>query len=143
MSLVSRVGNELLKKYFPKSAQFFQELNEFWRNKTRGVVNMEFGSFYTMAINLPMVHEVKAIPHVDGMNVAFGPCALMPFGEPASIIIIICIIAHSYISGFFPSDVRAWFVNHSLRLIFQVPTAVWTYTLSTLVIHYNADIQGI
>jgi hypothetical protein len=95
MYLVSQVGNELFKKYFPKSARFFQELDEFWQNKTKGVVNMEFGSFYTMAINLPMVHEVKAIPHVDRMNVAFGPCAIMPFGEPTSIIIIFCIIAHS------------------------------------------------
>jgi len=50
---------------------------------------MEFGSFYTMAINLPMVQEVKTIPHVDGMNVAFGPCAIMPFGEPTSIFFLI------------------------------------------------------
>ena len=91
--LVSQVGNELLKKYFPKAAQFSGELDEFWRNKTKGIVNMDFGCFYTMAINLPMVHEVKAIPHVDGMNVAFGPCGVMPFGEPASI--FFCIIAHS------------------------------------------------
>jgi hypothetical protein len=47
-----------------------------------------------------------------------------------------------YNAGFFPSGVRAWFVNHSLQLIFQVPTAVWTYTLSSLIIHYNADSQG-
>jgi len=79
--LVSRVGNELFEKYFPNAAEFFRELDEFWRNETKGLVNMEFGSFYTMAINLPMVHEVKTIPHVDGMNVAFGPCAIMPFGE--------------------------------------------------------------
>jgi hypothetical protein len=83
--LASRVGNELFKKYFPKAAEFFRELDEFWRDKTKGAVNMEFGFFYTMAINLPMVHEVKAIPHVDGMNVAFGPCAIMPFGELTSI----------------------------------------------------------
>lgn len=85
MYLASRVGNELFKKYFPKAAEFFRELDEFWRDKTKGAVNMEFGFFYTMAINLPMVHEVKAIPHVDGMNIAFGPCAIMPFGELTSI----------------------------------------------------------
>ena len=83
--LASQVGNELLKKYFPKAAEFFRELDEFWQRKTKGAVNMEFGFFYTMAINLPMVHEVKAIPHVDRMNVGFGPCAIMPIGARTSI----------------------------------------------------------
>ena len=104
---------------------------------------MEFGYFYTMAINLPMVHEVKSIPHADGMNIAFGPCAIMPFGEPTSIFFFfVQLLIPISLSGFFASGVRAWFVNHSLRLILQVPTAVWTYTLSTLIIHYNADTQG-
>jgi hypothetical protein len=78
-----------LEKYFPNAAEFFRELDGFWRNETKGLVNMEFGSFYTMAINLPMVHEVKTIPHVDGMNIAFGPCAIMPFGEPTCIFFLI------------------------------------------------------
>jgi hypothetical protein len=86
--LVSQVGNKLFEEYFPNAAEFFRELDEFWRNKTEGLVNMEFGSFYTMAINLPMVHEVKTIPHVDGMNIAFGPCAIMPFGEPTCIFFV-------------------------------------------------------
>jgi len=82
MYLVSRVGNELFRIYFPKAAEFLQGLDKFWQNKTNGIVNMEFGFFYLMAINLPMAHEVKSIPHVDGMNAAFGPCAIMPIGEP-------------------------------------------------------------
>lgn len=94
MYLVSRVGNELFKTYFPKAARFFQEIDTFWQGKTKGVVKMEFGFFYTMAINLPTVHEVKALPHVDGMNVAFGPCAIMPFGERTSIFFLI--IADSF-----------------------------------------------
>src|SRR5271169_1117509 len=85
MCLISQVGNELFRRYFPNAARFFQGVDRFWQNKTDSIVNMEFGFFYTMAINLPMTHEVKVIPHVDGMNLAFGPCAIMPFGEPASI----------------------------------------------------------
>ena len=50
---------------------------------------MEFSSFYTMAINLPMVHEVKTIPHIDGMNITFGPCTIMPFGELTCIFFLI------------------------------------------------------
>ena len=87
-----------------------------------------------------MVHQVKTIPHVDGMNIAFGPCAIMPFGELSSI--LFGIIVYFHISGFFPSGVLAWFVNHTLHLILQVPTAVWTYMLSTLIIHYNTDTEG-
>ena len=67
-----------------------------------------------MAINLPMVHEVKSIPHVDGMNIAFGPCAIMPFGEPASIFFFVQLLIPISISGFFASGVRAWFVNQPL-----------------------------
>ena len=44
--------------------------------------------------------------------------------------------------GFFPSGVQAWFVNHTAGIIFQVPTCVWTFALSALNIHYNADTQG-
>lgn len=47
---------------------------------------MEFGSFYTMAINFPMYHEVKTVPHTDGMNLAFGQCAIMPIGTFCSFI---------------------------------------------------------
>ena len=66
---------------------------------------MEFGFFYTMAINIPMVHQVKTIPHVDGMNITFGPCAIMPFGELSSI--LFGIIVYFHISGIFPSGVLA------------------------------------
>jgi hypothetical protein len=68
-------------KYFPKAAMFCRELDDFWKKKTNGQVNMEFGLFYTMAINLPMEHEVKTIPHIDGMNIAFCPCAVLPIGQ--------------------------------------------------------------
>jgi hypothetical protein len=49
---------------------------------------MEFGHFYTMAINFPMAHEVKAIPHVDGKNLAFGACAILPIGADFSTIFL-------------------------------------------------------
>jgi len=33
-----------------------------------------------------MAHEVKAIPHVDSMNLAFGACAICPIGVEFSTI---------------------------------------------------------
>lgn len=78
---LSRVGNELFKKYFPKAAIFLNELDDFWKKTTKGHVSMEFGFFYTMAINIPITREVKAIPHIDGRNIAFCPCAILPIGE--------------------------------------------------------------
>lgn len=41
---------------------------------------MDFGLFYTMAINVDQGQRVKSIPHRDRMNLAFGVCAIMPFG---------------------------------------------------------------
>jgi hypothetical protein len=70
---------------------------DFWKNKTNGEVNMEFGSFYTMAINFPMEHEVKSIPHIDGMNLAFGPCAILPIGGAFSTILSHLLIQPSYL----------------------------------------------
>lgn len=135
------MGNELFARYFPKAARFYQEVNEFWQTKSGGLVKMEFGHFYTMAINFPMYQEVKAIPHTDGLNFASAPCGIFPFGVWFRSITYL--LADSrFVAGFFPSDVRSWFVNHKARIILQVPTAVWTFTLSALEIHYNADTQG-
>jgi hypothetical protein len=41
---------------------------------------MELGLFYTLAINIDMGERVKSIPHRDAMNLAWGVCAIMPFG---------------------------------------------------------------
>jgi len=41
---------------------------------------MDFGLFYTMAINVDMGERVKSIPHRDVMNLAWGVCAIMPIG---------------------------------------------------------------
>jgi hypothetical protein len=76
-----QVGNELFLKYLPKTAKFFQEINAFWKMQTKGKVEMEFGHFYIMAINFPKAREVKAVPHVDGMNLAFGTCTILPIGD--------------------------------------------------------------
>jgi len=84
--LLRQVGNELFLKYFPNTAKFSQEINEFWKGETDGEVEMEFGHFYGMAINFPMAHEVKAIPHVDSMNLAFGACSICPIGVEFSTI---------------------------------------------------------
>lgn len=83
--MLRKVGNELLEKYFPKTTSFLSRLNDFWYEKTEGKTVMEFGHFYTMAINFPIVHKVQTIPHTDGLNLSFGPCAIMPFGEFTSI----------------------------------------------------------
>ncbi|KAF8275614.1 hypothetical protein DL93DRAFT_2234762 [Clavulina sp. PMI_390] len=79
VKLALKVGNEFFATYFPKVAAFCLELDAFWKEKTNGEAAMDFGHFYTMAINFPMVTEVKAVPHVDRMNLGFGPCAIMPF----------------------------------------------------------------
>jgi hypothetical protein len=42
---------------------------------------MDFGLFYTMAINVDIKEQsVKSIPHRDLMNLAWGVCVIMPFG---------------------------------------------------------------
>lgn len=79
--VLSKVGNELFEKYFPKAALFLNGLNDFWSMQTEGKTVMEFGHFYTMAINFPINHEVQSIPHMDSLNLAPVPCAIMPFGE--------------------------------------------------------------
>jgi hypothetical protein len=67
--------------------KFFQEINAFWKMQTNGKVEMEFGHFYIMAINFPKAREVKAVSHVDGMNLAFGACTILPIGDKTSILL--------------------------------------------------------
>lgn len=67
-------------RYFPGVATLCKELDEFWYKKLG--YKMEFGLFYTMAINVDINGErVKSIPHRDARNLAWGVCAIFPFGE--------------------------------------------------------------
>lgn len=42
---------------------------------------MEFGLFFTLAINAPIQRPVETIPHRDSMNLAFGVCAIFVYGK--------------------------------------------------------------
>lgn len=97
-----RVGNELLRTYFPRVAEFYKEVGEFWEKKTHGEVKMPFGHYFTLAINFPMTREVKSTVHLDKMNFAAGPCGIMPFGELIHVIRHYELIYHIILARFLP-----------------------------------------
>ena len=72
---------------------------------------MDFGLFYSMAINVDMGEQVKSIPHHNVMNLAFGVCAIMAFGT-------LCILSTNLVAdiifdaGFFPDGIITWLINH-------------------------------
>lgn len=76
-----RITTELLQKYFPGIADLYRRADEFWADKTKGHVQMEFGLFYSMAINVDMGERVISIPHRNSLNLAFGVCSIWAFGE--------------------------------------------------------------
>lgn len=100
---------------------------------------MEFGYYYTMAINVPMQNPVKTTVHRDVMNFASGPCAIMPYGRSFLSCGRMELIG---LAGFFPSHLRVWLVCYTLGIVLQIPSAVWTWILSALITHFNLDTHG-
>ena len=66
--------------YFPGIASLCWEVDALWHAEARVKPQMDFGLFYNMAINVDVGEQVKSIPHHDVMNLAFGVCAIIPFG---------------------------------------------------------------
>jgi len=66
--------------YFPGIALLCQEVDAQWHAEATVKPRMDFGLFYSMAINVDTGERVKSILHCDVMNLTFGVCAIMPFG---------------------------------------------------------------
>jgi hypothetical protein len=78
--------SELLKWYFPGVASLYSQVNDFWVEKSN--TGMEFGLFFNLAINMDMGGvQVRSTPHRDVMNIAFGTCIIIPFGEQ---VLLVC-----------------------------------------------------
>jgi hypothetical protein len=127
--------------YFPGVASLFREVDAFWHENSTKKPRMEFGLFYTMAINVDMGRRVKSIPHRDTMNLAWGICAILAFGAlrfiavgfPADIM---------YYAGFFHDGQLAWLVNLEAGIVIQIPSGVFYFCLSSIITHFNVDRHG-
>jgi hypothetical protein len=106
MPCYRKVVTELMWAYFPGIASLCQELDVFWHEKGVEKPQMDFGLFYSMAINVDMGARVKSIPHRDVMNLAWGVCAILAFGAPCSIVPEIpadlCVIQASLLTANWP-----------------------------------------
>jgi hypothetical protein len=103
---------------------------------------MEFGLFFNLAVNLDMGGvQVRSVPHRDVMNIAFGVCVIMAFGE-AFWLICRNNNDNSYIAGFFPHGLHAWLVNLEAGLVIQLPPMVPYFCCSSLITHFNVDKHG-
>jgi hypothetical protein len=130
--------------YFPGLAKLCREVDEDWHLKGEIKPRMEFGHFYSMAINVDIPgRPVKSIPHRDLMNLAWGVCIIMAWGVfyPFTSTVFTPDVYHINI-GFFPDGTLAWLVNHEAQIIIQIPTAVFYFCLSSIITHYNVDLNG-
>lgn len=85
--------SELLKQYFPGVASLYSRVNDFWVEKSK--IGMEFGLFFNLAINMDMGGvRVRSTPHRDVLNIAFGTCIIMPFGELVLLVCWTAMVAH-------------------------------------------------
>ena len=124
--------------YFPGVASLFWEVDVFWYEKGSKKPRMDFGLFYTMAINVDMGQRVKSIPHHDVMNLAWGICAILAFGAPWPVE-----AGHPadvmYYTGFFADSQLAWLVNLEAGVVIQIPSGVFYFCLSSIITHFNVD----
>jgi hypothetical protein len=127
--------------YFPGIASLYQEVDEFWHEKGSAKPQMDFGLFYTMAINVDMGPRVKSNPHRDVMNLAWGICVILAFGA-------LCFMAAGLPAdpmhpiGFFADGQLAWLVNLEAGIVIQIPSGVFYFCLSSIITHYNVDRRG-
>ncbi len=127
--------------YFPGIASLCQEVDAQWHAEATVKPRMDFGLFYSMAINVDMGEQVKSIPHHNVMNLAFGVCAIMAFGT-------LCILSTNLVAdiifdaGFFPDGIIVWLVNHKAKIVIQIPSTVFYFCLSSIITHYNLDTHG-
>jgi hypothetical protein len=136
-----KIATELTQLYFPGIASLCRELDAFWYENSETKPRMEFGLFYTLAINIDMGERVKSIPHRDAMNLAWGICAIMPFGMVWFMLedYKFCGWHIVYNAGFFPDGLLAWLVNHEANIVIQIPSGVFDFCLSSIITHYNVD----
>ncbi len=73
-----------MELYWPGITSLCRKLDAFWYENASGRPQMDFGLFYTLVINVDLGKRVKSILHRDRMNLAFGVCAIMPFGGLSS-----------------------------------------------------------
>lgn len=135
---IRHIITELLQLYFPGIASLYTRNNEFWSKQSKGKSYMDFGLFFNLAINVDMGPRVLSVPHKDIMNIAFGACVIVPFGEHP-FICTACCDTYLFVIGFFPHHVMAWLVNHEAQVIIQLPPMVPYFCLSSLITHYNLD----
>lgn len=80
--MASKHITNLLWAYFPWITSLYQKNKAFWLDKTNN--GMEYGLFFNLAINMDMEGTlVKSKLHWDLMNLAFGVCIIIPFGQPS------------------------------------------------------------
>jgi len=136
-----KIATELMGLYFPGVASLCHEVDAFWRQEGSQNPRMEFGLFYNMAINVDMGPRVKSIPHRDVMNLAWGICAILPFGA-------LCFLAAelpadaTHCEGFFHDGELAWLVNLEAGIVIQIPSGVFYFCLSSIITHFNVDRHG-
>lgn len=105
-SWTSGLFTNLLQTHFPVLATLLAEADAFWQAKRNLIckrdglpfrqtrssaardvedilsdLRMEFGLFFTMAINVSVGGRVHSILHRDFKNLAVGLCGIFPFGK--------------------------------------------------------------